>query len=480
LCIDFAIPNGASFMIDIAQRIHALHDSLPLLDWCGSGARLKRLSRDFHWFSPVLERQLRDKQAHAAVRPRNEEELRSVVAGCVSAHVPITLRGGGTGNYGQAVPLQGGVVIDMTAFDRFLWAGNGVARAQAGIKLGKLEEHVKPGGWELRCMPSTFRTATLGGLFGGGFGGIGSISYGPLAAQGTVLAAKVMSVESEPRMVELEGKAALALHHAYGTNGIVLELELALAPAVAWDEYLLGFADGADAYACAEEIAGAPGIVKRNVALFAPGVAAYLTPLSSCLKPHETVLIVSLAPQAARPLRQMLDRFRGRIALAHDSKATRTASHSLLEYCWNHTMLYALKQPDPVTYLETLYTHGKERAQIQAIERETGSNENAGEVMRHLEFIRDAQGRTTCVGIPIIRFTTEQRLAELTALHRQHGVTINDPHTYMLDDGKHTGRLAPEILQAKLAYDPHGLLNPGKIRRPLQEHGSGESVSVDL
>ncbi len=28
-------------------------------------------------------------------------------------------------------------------------------------------------GWEVRCVPSTYRSATLGGLYGGGFGGVG-------------------------------------------------------------------------------------------------------------------------------------------------------------------------------------------------------------------------------------------------------------------------------------------------------------------
>ena len=93
----------------------------------------------------------------------------------------------------------------------------------------------------LRWLPSTFRSATLGGLFGGGFGGAGSINYGPMAAPGNVLGVRVMSVEPEPRVLELRAPEALLLHHVYGTNGIVLELEIALAPAIAWLECVAAF-----------------------------------------------------------------------------------------------------------------------------------------------------------------------------------------------------------------------------------------------
>jgi FAD/FMN-containing dehydrogenase len=92
-------------------------------------------------------------------------------------------------------------------------------RAQAGIRLSDLEKATRPLGWELRCMPSTWRSATLGGLYGGGFGGIGSINYGPLGSRGNVLGIKAITFEEEPKLVELRGAEALLLHHMWGTNG---------------------------------------------------------------------------------------------------------------------------------------------------------------------------------------------------------------------------------------------------------------------
>ena len=130
---------------------------------------------------------------------------------CARDAIPITLRGSGTGNYGQSVPLRGGVLLDLSGYNGFGWVRDGVGRAQAGIRLAEFDRQARPHGWELRWLPSTFRSATLGGLFGGGFGGVGSITYGPVAAPGNVLGARVMTVEPEPhvrRAARARGAAA--------------------------------------------------------------------------------------------------------------------------------------------------------------------------------------------------------------------------------------------------------------------------------
>ena len=64
--------------------------------------------------------------------------------------------------------------------------------------------------------------------------------------------------------------------------------------------------------------------------------------------------------------------------------------------------------------------------------------------------------------IPIVRFTTEERLNEMIAHCRSIGVFVANPHVNYLEDA---GRFRPDNIQlmAKQKYDPHGLLNPGKM-----------------
>ena len=446
-------------MTQRSDRIDALLKSLPALDWCSNPAEVKRKSLDYYWFSPVLRRELESKSADAVVRPRDVEELRKIVSGCVREHLPLTMRGGGTGNYGQAVPLDGGIVIEMTACDQLLWLKHGVARAQAGIKLGVLNELMASDGWELRCMPSTFRMATLGGLFCGGFGGIGSITYGPLSAPGTVLGIKVMTVEAEPRVIELRSPDAMQHAHAYGTNGIILELEMALAPAHEWDEYLITFRDAEAAFDCGQAVAQTPGLIKRETALFDAAVATYFKKLSSYIGAGEHALIVVINSSNRETLETFVNTAGGRIAFQQSGAAAKTMQHTLLEYCWNHTTLHALRSDKSLTYLQTTYEYGREREQLASIDIRAG-----GEVLNHVEFIRDQNGRMICSGLPLVRFTSESRLHELIELHRECGIGVKDPHLYTLEDGTHHGAMSPASWAAKRRFDPGGLLNPGKVR----------------
>ena len=73
---------------------------------------VQRLSRDFYWYSPVLRQQLDGKIGEVVVQPLTVGEIRGVLRYCYAHDLPVTTRGAGTGNYGQAVPLHGGLVLD--------------------------------------------------------------------------------------------------------------------------------------------------------------------------------------------------------------------------------------------------------------------------------------------------------------------------------------------------------------------------------
>jgi FAD/FMN-containing dehydrogenase len=55
---------------------------------------------------------LQGKRPDLVVRPRDAGEVLRLAAVCARRRVPLTVRGGGTGNYGQCVPLHGGIVMD--------------------------------------------------------------------------------------------------------------------------------------------------------------------------------------------------------------------------------------------------------------------------------------------------------------------------------------------------------------------------------
>ena len=109
------------------------------------------------------------------VTPKDESEVIRVAAACAKYRIPLTVRGGATGNYGQCVPLEGGVVLDMAAMNAIEWQKPGWLRVQAGVKLWDIDAATRPNGWELRMHPSTKRSAQIGGFVAGGSGGAGSV-----------------------------------------------------------------------------------------------------------------------------------------------------------------------------------------------------------------------------------------------------------------------------------------------------------------
>jgi FAD/FMN-containing dehydrogenase len=436
--------------------IASLALELPSLDWVTDPARVARLSQDFAWFSPVLKRQLANKTAGIAVRPRTEAEIRAVVAACARQSIPITVRGSGTGNYGQSIPLHGGVILDMSGYNAFGWVRGGTGRAQAGIRLADFDRQARPHGWELRWLPSTFRSATLGGLFGGGFGGAGSITYGPMAATGNVLGVRVMTVEADPRVVELRAPDALLMHHVYGTNGIVLELEVALAPALDWIESIATFTSFDAALEFSSALGAAPGLVKKEVCFLGAPVPDYMTALADHLPKGCHAVLIVMAESSQAGMEDMAAAAGAHIT--YRKTAAQSGSRTLLEYTWNHTTLVALKVDRNLTYIQSGFEPARHVAQAKALEKAL-----AGEVMTHLEFLRTKDGAFNCSGLQLIRFSTEARLNEIMQIYRDHGVAINNPHVYILEDGK-TGQLNPAAIELKRRFDPQGLLNPGKMR----------------
>src|SRR5271156_6331220 len=160
-----------------------------LADIAGSAAppepvEVKRKSRDYFWYSPILYAQLKDLQADVIVTPKNEEEVIRVAGSCARHRIPLTVRGGGTGNYGQCVPLEGGVVLDMIAMTRIEWQKPGLIRVEAGAKLYDIDAATRPNGYELRMHPSTKRSAQIGGFVAGGRGGGGGGTFWGLRGAG--------------------------------------------------------------------------------------------------------------------------------------------------------------------------------------------------------------------------------------------------------------------------------------------------------
>src|SRR5882724_4054870 len=417
--------------------------------------RVRLRSRDYFWYSPVLNKQLHGKTADLVATPRDEADVMRVASLCAKLRIPLTPRGAATGNYGQAVPLEGGVLLDLTNMTKIEWQKPGIVRCEPGIKMNDLDAATRPNGFELRMHPSTKRMATIGGFVGGGSGGIGSVNYGGLREPGNILAARVITVEETPRAIELRTDAAQKVNRAYGTTGIITALEMPLAPAWPWIDLIVAFDDFYQAVQFGSEVALADGVIKKLITPMIWPIPRHFNALKGHCPEGKHVIFAMVAEQSLESFNAMLTHGTITYQQPHDDAA---GKEPLYEYTWNHTTLQWLKQDRSITYLQCLFPHDR---LIDSVKQMTEMFPD--EVLPHLEFIRFA-GRLTCSALPIVRYTTEERLNEIIALHEQHGVFIANPHVVTLEDGSRHKSTGADQLGMKAEADPYGLLNPGKMR----------------
>lgn len=444
-------------MLAPASRIADLARDLADVPLVTELQRVRKKSRDFFWYSPVLNAQLKDMSADLLVEARNEADVIKTAAACARHRVPLTVRGGGTGNYGQCVPLEGGVILDVSGLDRVIWHRRDLVRAESGIRLNKLDDILRPAGCEIRMHPSTKRTSSLGGFIAGGSGGIGSVTYGGLRDPGNVVAARVVTMEETPRIIELRGDEAQKVNHAYGTTGIITALEMPLAPAWPWIDVLIALDDFTQAMRCGLAIALADGIAKKLITPIAWPIPQWFSQIKSACPAGRSILICMIAEGSLDPFRDIVRRFGGAITFEAPT-AEAPGQVPLYEYTWNHTTLQILKTDRSFTYLQCLYPDDRLIESLSEMTALFGD-----EVIPHCEFIRFG-GRMTCTGVPIVRYTTAERLNEIIALHEAHGVFVANPHVVTLEDGSAHKRANADQLGFKREVDPMGLLNPGKMR----------------
>jgi FAD/FMN-containing dehydrogenase len=448
---------GAERQDEPAQRLAAFLTELGDCPIITETQVVRRRSRDFFWYSPILNEQLHGKSADVIVMPRRESDVLAIARAAARFAVPLTPRGAGTGNYGQAVPLHGGALVDFSSMTRILWSKPGAFRVEAGAKMGAIDAALAPTGFELRLHPSTKRTATIGGFVAGGSGGVGSVTYGGLRDPGNILAARIVTVEKEPRILELRADAAQKVNRAFGTTGLITELEMPLSPLWRWIDVVVAFEDFMAAVETARRIAYSDGVIKKLLTPIAWPIPRAFADIEASCPEGKSLLIAMIAEPS-------LETFAAAVAGHGDITYQQPTDESagatpLYEYCWNHTTLHMLKGDRTITYLQCLFPHDRLIETVRRMVEAFGD-----EVIHHLEFSRYA-GNVTASALPIVRYKSPERLYEIIATYEAADVFVANPHVYTLEDGSRYRRADADQLGFKAEVDPYGLLNPGKMKR---------------
>lgn len=432
-------------------------------------------SKDAYHFSPLLEEALKAKVADVVVAPGGKEELHAVVSYAVREGLPLTVRGAGTGNYGQCVPLQGGIVVLMRSLNRILNIDpeGKTVRLEPSVLIGKLEGEARAHGLEVRCYPSTWTNATVAGFIGGGFGGVGSIRHGTIW-DGYLLGAEVLTAEDPARFLRTESvPELLGVIHAYGVSGIMTELTVGLAEAVPWQELALSFADLEAALRFGYALSSETSIDKRLVSIVEAPIPGFFKPLAHqlTLPSGRALAMLELRAGQLEDAQALARGYGGRLAWWREPEGYHASAFNLSDFTWNHTTHWARKADEGLTYLQALHGSDFEGTLSDLRELKSGYGD---ELLMHLEFMRMG-GDLTLAGLPLLRFRSREQVYEIIAHYERLGVQIADPHSYYLDaDSRWNGQ---HVLSAKARWDPKGLLNPGKLSQESRARSQEPEVS---
>eukprot|EP00633_Aureoumbra_lagunensis_P008054 CAMPEP_0197324836 /NCGR_PEP_ID=MMETSP0891-20130614/71335_1 /TAXON_ID=44058 ORGANISM="Aureoumbra lagunensis, Strain CCMP1510" /NCGR_SAMPLE_ID=MMETSP0891 /ASSEMBLY_ACC=CAM_ASM_000534 /LENGTH=540 /DNA_ID=CAMNT_0042817711 /DNA_START=436 /DNA_END=2058 /DNA_ORIENTATION=+ len=420
-----------------------------------------RRSRDYFWYSPILKKKLDGYSADAVVAATKEEHVVAAARAAATYNVPIITRGGGTGNYGQISPVRGGAILDVSGFCGIISLNDGVCRAFAGTKLSEIEDTARQQGWELRQHPSTRREATIGGFVAGGSTGHGALLHGGLAEDGAVLGLTVISAEKEPRILHLSEPNELnSVIHAYGTNGIITQVEFPLARVQPWVDAIFSFDNLGDAATFAIDVANAPAIITRAVAVFQAPIAASYLELPE-VSNSSNVVTVQFSPAALASSLWRLAKNRGGNATTADqpTQPSETKPRALYLNSWNHTTLHALKKDKNVTYLQAAYASDNALHTVAQVQNFFPTSK----LLQHLECV-NMNGRVGFAVLSLIWPQDDNELLQILEWHEKHDIPIFNPHDETIEGGGMKGMSISHQLNFKRITDPAGILNPGKMR----------------
>jgi FAD/FMN-containing dehydrogenase len=437
----------------------ALKAALSHLDIDANPVSVRAKSRDFFWYSPVLKARMDHLSADFVVSPRSEAEVIEVLREAHKHNVPVTVRGAGTGNYGQAMPMRGGVILHMRHMTAVKEIHPGRVIVEPGCIIRDLDAATRAhSGQELRMHPSTYTTATIGGFIGGGSGGIGSCTWGVLRDVGNILRLRVVTAEAEPQVHDFTGEELHRVSHAYGTNGVITEVEMPLAPSYDWVEIFVTHKDFATAVQIAGDLGHQDGILKKLISVYeAPVAKSYFQRIAPFVDADDALIGLMIAPHSMDGFLTFLDRYPGaKVIFRSDLTHWEKEPGPVFEYGWNHTTLRALKVDPSITYLQVLYAPGVYAEKVMAIRAAFPD-----ELYQHLEGMR-VDGKMAFAGLTLVKFTTEARLDEIIRQHEAMGCFVFNPHRYTLEEG---GRQSTDATQLafKRQADPKGILNPGKM-----------------
>jgi glycolate oxidase len=141
----------------------------------------------------------------AVVLPENEQQVREILLACRELDVPVVARGAGTSLSGGSMPHAGGVVLSLSKLARILEIDprERIARVQPGVRNLAISEAAAPYGLYYAPDPSSQIACSIGGNVAENSGGVHCLKYGLTVHN--VLRLRALTIDGE--WLEIGGAA---------------------------------------------------------------------------------------------------------------------------------------------------------------------------------------------------------------------------------------------------------------------------------
>ena len=417
--------------------------------------------------------------ADAVCLPRDAEEVAAVVAWCYERGVPVVPRGGGTGYTGGAVPTEGGVVVSLErltrvrSFEPLLWR----IHVEAGVRTAEVRRVARESGLFFPPDPGAAEQSQIGGNIATNAGGPHAFKYGVTGSWVTGLEAvlppgELVHVGGAIRKDVAGYDLKSLLVGSEGTLGIVTAAWLRLIPAPeAALPVAASYRDTAAGVAAIAAVLG-NGIEAATLEyLDARTLAAAGATFPGALPENAGFLVVAEADGSAAEAQRVQEELQEALAEGAQTMHAPTAPVDVAAlWRWR----------DGVSIAVSAQRGGKVSEDIvvpvdrlgEAVERTLAIGErhdlpacswgHAGDGNLHSTFMIDAHDAE--------ELTRAQAAAEeLFALAIDFGGSISGEHgTGWVKRGQLARQWPPRLLElhaaVKDAFDPKGLMNPGKKR----------------
>jgi glycolate oxidase len=409
--------------------------------------------------------------------PENNDQVREILRTCQRLEVPVVTRGAGTGLSGGALPVSQGLLLVLTKLNRILHIDpqNRTARVQAGVRNLAISEAVAVHGLYYAPDPSSQIACSIGGNVAENSGGVHCLKYGLTVHN--VLEVRMLTIEGEELVLggetlDTPGFDLLALANgSEGMLGVITEVLLRLLPLPETAQVVLaGFASTGTAASAVGAIIGA-GIIPAGLEMMdrlsVEAVEAFSSP--GYPRDAEAVLLCELDGGDAEVAEQML-KVREILQAQQATSVTVSASEAERLRLWqgrkNAFPAVGRIQPDYYCMDGTIPRRELPRvlAQISDASKRFGlavaNVFHAGDGNLHPLILYDANREGELE-------QAEKLGAEILSMCIEAGGTVTGEHGVGMEkiDSMCEQFNAAELEQfhaLKKAFDPGGLLNPGK------------------